>query len=561
MSNTVSPSTLGRSRTLSASSAQVHSPSITLSGNSSTLAASSGSHKVGPGQLSFGTTGNSNGLNGSLRKPTSIGNLGPLGPTPTRSLAPSSASYATALRFSNGVADEDTLLSCNSTEDNMTISYFEQLVVDSVRPSRAQSEPIVKYDNGNQSNSFGGDLMNFGSFLHQPPANTPQLPSQNVSRSNSIAMPNGTLNLGNSLSPESNPLATSGFASGSLAEKLFGDGGESASLFRTNSNNNTAHGMGSTSGSLSSILFASPTEAGEFNFSSLPPPIISPRDGAPPRIPFPAGSASQTHNTENISNNNNHSSNVIGNASYTKSPSQQFILSGSQPSLLSSGSTDIKISHTPSRDTISSVLGIAPTHVSPRSSFTIASGTDPWSASSSHNHLTSGNNHSSNTSSNNLSWGDETASLRGFEQRPRGGSFFAETTNDSNSGTSTGLGVIGASRTSSRDQDPSSAAAALLNGFGAQAGGFSWTTNSASELDSAVSYSLLNNDVNAGASGRFRTASADNNTHHSGSLLGGGIGLGSGLDFGNHMAQHLEPSRQSSSDSLLGDRLNWDGNN
>lgn len=262
---TPSSSTPGsvRGRTLSMGSGL--SPSVPLSGNSSTLAAAHGSHKIGPGILSGNTP---TGM--PLRKPASISGLAQLvGSSNSRNMTPSGMNYPTTLRIGpNGPGGMDELLE----DDPLAGAYIEDLVFENARPSRALSEPIVRYEGGTPtSNSFlNNDMLNFSTFLH-PPSNTPQqYSSQAASRSSSIALPQGrssfTMGSMSARSPE--PMfgvaeATNrGVGSMSLAEKLFNNGSGSGNslsglLFPS------AHDGGSEStvspNPTGDMLFSSPT--------------------------------------------------------------------------------------------------------------------------------------------------------------------------------------------------------------------------------------------------------------------------------------------------------------
>lgn len=259
---TPSSSTPGsvRGRTLSMGSGL--SPSVPLSGNSSTLAAAHGSHKIGPGILSGNTP---SGM--PLRKPASISGLAQLAGSNSRNMTPSAAHYPTTLRIGpNGAAGMDELLE----DDPLAGAYIEDFVIENARPSRALSEPIVRYEGGTPtSHSFlNNDMLNFSTFLH-PPSNTPQYSSQTASRSSSIALPQGrssfTMGSMSTRSPE--PMfgvaeATNRVGSISLAEKLFNNGSGSGNslsglLFPS------AHDGGSEStmspNPTGDMLFSSPT--------------------------------------------------------------------------------------------------------------------------------------------------------------------------------------------------------------------------------------------------------------------------------------------------------------
>lgn len=209
-----------RGRTLSTGSGL--SPGLPLSGNSSTLAAAHGSHKVGPGILS----GNTPTAISGLRKPTSSSGLAQFGGSGSR-LNPSGANYTSSLRI-NGSGSIDELLG----EDPLAGAYVEDLVIENVRPSRALSEPIVRYEVGgkpaNRQSFLHADMLNFSSFLQQP-SNNPQ----NTSRSSSFVsqQTRNSFTMGGSISAlSSEPMfsvsdSLSGGNNNSLAEKLFNNNG------------------------------------------------------------------------------------------------------------------------------------------------------------------------------------------------------------------------------------------------------------------------------------------------------------------------------------------------
>lgn len=225
-----------RGRTVSMGSGL--SPSLPLSGNSSTLAAAQGAHKVGPGILS----GNSGSL--SLRKPSSSANVVPL----TVGGKPVNPSYSGSLRLNNsGIAGPSNEMDEFLGEDPLAGAYMEDFTFEQARPSRALSEPIVRYDlPGNSSNInslFNNELLSMNSFLQSSPGNSPPFSSaQKVSRGRGINVqqqPRRSFTLVSSISSE--PI--------SLTNKFFNGGAEtpasnlSTLFFPTNeladSNNNS----------------------------------------------------------------------------------------------------------------------------------------------------------------------------------------------------------------------------------------------------------------------------------------------------------------------------------
>jgi RNA recognition motif-containing protein len=189
-----------RGRTVSMGSGL--SPSLPLSGNSSTLAAAQGAHKVGPGILS----GNAGSL--SLRKPSSSANVVPL----TVGGKPVNPSYSGSLRLNNsGIAGPSNEMDEFLGEDPLAGAYVEDFTFEQARPSRALSEPIVRYDlPGNSSNInslFNNELLSMNSFLKSSPGNSPPFSSaQKVSRGRGINVqqqqPRRSFTLVSSISPE-----------------------------------------------------------------------------------------------------------------------------------------------------------------------------------------------------------------------------------------------------------------------------------------------------------------------------------------------------------------------
>jgi RNA-binding protein Musashi len=206
------PATTGvRGRTVSMGSGL--SPSMPLSGNSSTLAAAQGAHKVGPGILS----GNSGSL--SLRKPAST-NVVPL----TVGGKPVNPSYSGSLRVNNNeIAGSSNEMDEFMGEDPLAGAYVEDFIFEQARPSRALSEPIVRYEftpgNSSSVNSlFNNDMLSMNSFLQSSSGNSPPFSSaQKVSRGSGIhgqQHPRRSFALASSISPEPINLTDNLFSGG-----------------------------------------------------------------------------------------------------------------------------------------------------------------------------------------------------------------------------------------------------------------------------------------------------------------------------------------------------------
>lgn len=206
------PATTGvRGRTVSMGSGL--SPSMPLSGNSSTLAAAQGAHKVGPGILS----GNSGSL--SLRKPAST-NVVPL----TVGGKPVNPSYSGSMRVHNNeIAGSSNEMDEFMGEDPLAGAYVEDFIFEQARPSRALSEPIVRYEftagNSSSVNSlFNNDMLSMNSFLQSSSGNSPPFSSaQKVSRGSGIhgqQHPRRSFAIASSISPEHINLTDNLFSGG-----------------------------------------------------------------------------------------------------------------------------------------------------------------------------------------------------------------------------------------------------------------------------------------------------------------------------------------------------------